>query len=142
MGSGTTVKTATGERAINAVREFERRSGKEAAESVYAASLGPNSIRLFLRIYGDRKEADWEQMRIRYTPAEVGRLSLFVPRVIEGVSAVDKLNEAGLLVYRDDDHIYMQPTQARGFYQYLRELYAIATSAVHVGAGLYSESTD
>ena len=142
MGSGTTVRTATGERAINAVREFERRSGKEAAESVYAASLGPNSIRLFLRIYGDRKEADWEQMWIRYTPAEVGRLSLFVPRVIEGISAVDKLNEAGLLVYRDDDHIHMQPTQARGFYQYLRELYAIATSAVHVGAGLYSESTD
>jgi hypothetical protein len=65
-----------------------------------------------------------------------------VPRVIEGISAVDKLNEAGLLVYRDDDHIHMQPTQARGFYQYLRELYAIATRAVHVGAGLYSESTD
>ena len=120
------VRTGLAERAINAVRELERRLDKEAARNVYSASLGPNSIRLSLRIYGDRREADWEQLRIRYTPVEIGRLSLFLPRVIEGVSAVDKLNEANLLVYRDDDHIHMQPKKARGFYQYLRQLYGIA----------------
>ena len=118
--------TGQAERAINAVREFERRLSKEAAQKVYAASLGFNSIRLFLKIYGDTKEADWEQLRIRYTPVEIGRLSLFLPRVIEGISAIDKLNEADLLVYHDDDHIHMQPKKARSFYQYLRELYGIA----------------
>lgn len=119
------VRTGLAERAINAVRELERRLGREAAQSVFSASLGANSIRLFLRIYGDRREADWEQLRITYTPVEIGRLSLFLPRVIEGVSAVDKLNEAQLLVYGDDDHIHMRPIKARSFYQYLRDLYGI-----------------
>ena len=82
--------------------------------------------RLFLKIYGDSRDADWKQLQIRYTPVEIGRLSLFLPRVIEGVSAIDKLNEADLLAYRDDDHIHMHPKKARSFYQYLRELYSIA----------------
>ena len=120
------VRTSLAERAINAVRELERRLGKDAADTVYSASLGANSIRLFLRIYGDRRQADWEQLRIRYSAIEIGRLSLFLPRVIEGISAIDKLNEAQLLVYLDDDHIHMQPAKARAFYQYLRELYAIS----------------
>ena len=120
------VRTGLAERAINAVREFERRLGKEEAQAVFSASLGSNSIRLFLRIYGDQKEADWEHLRITYTPIEIGRLSLFLPRAIEGVSAIDKLNEADLLVYRDDDHVHMQPVKARSFYQYLRDLHAIS----------------
>lgn len=120
------VRTSLAERAINAVRELERRLGKEASQAVFSASLGPNSIRLFLKIYGDSRDADWKQLQIRYTPVEIGRLSLFLPRVIEGVSAIDKLNEADLLAYRDDDHIHMHPKKARSFYQYLRELYSIA----------------
>ena len=96
--------------------------GREAALAIYSAAIGPNSIRLFLRIYGDQKEADWDQLQIRYTPVEIGRLSLFLPRTIEGISAIDKLNEADLLVYKDDNQIHMQPLKARGFYQYLRGL--------------------
>ena len=49
----------------------------------------------------------------------------FLPRIIEGVSAVDKLNEAELLVYRDDDYVHMPPKKARSFYQYLRNLHGI-----------------
>ena len=122
------LRTTLGEKGINALREFERRVSPEAAEAVYSASLGPNSMRFFLRVYGDKKEANWAQLQIRYTPAEIGRLSLFLPRIIEAISAVDKVSEAGLLVYHDDNHIYMQPRKARSFYQYLQQLYGIMTA--------------
>lgn len=124
-GKQKCLRTPVGEMAINALREFERRMNKEAAKLVYEAALGTNSIRLFLRVYGDKRDPDWGDMEIRYTPEEIGRLSLFLPRVIEGLSAIDKLNEADLLAYRDDGHVYMHPTKARSFYQYLRELHKI-----------------
>jgi len=119
------IRTPLGEQAVNALRAFERRVGKEAAEILYSASLGPNSIRFFLRVYGHRGKADWERLQIRYKPAEIGRLSLFLPRSVEGISAVDKLNEASLLVYEDDNYIHMPPIKARSFYQYLQKLLEI-----------------
>ena len=118
-------RTELGERAVNALREFQRCVGKEAARATYFAALGPNSIRLFLRIYGNEPKPPHNQQELLYTPAEVGRLSLFLPRIIEGISAVDKLNEAGLFVYGDDGNIHMPPVKARAFYRYLRELYEI-----------------
>lgn len=121
-------RTSLAEKAVNALREFERRAGKEATQAVYSASLGPNSMRFFLRIYGDKREARGADLQVRYTPAEIGRMSLFLARAIEGVSAIDKLNEADLLEYRDDNYIYMQPIKARSFYQYLHELYEIASA--------------
>ena len=122
------IRTDLGEKGVNALREMERRIGKEAADVIYETSLGPNSIRLFLRVYGNKREADWDQLQLRYTPAEIGRLSIFLPRVIEEISAIDRLNEADLLVYRDDGYVYMQPTKARGFYKYLQTLLEIVTS--------------
>ena len=119
------LRTGLGEKAINTVRQLERKITAEEARPIYLASLGCNSIRFFLRIYGDRSEAGWDDLPIRYTPAEMGRLSLFLPRVIEGASAVDKLNEAELVVYKDDNYVYVHPVKARGFYQYLRDLYGI-----------------
>ncbi len=119
------VRSASGESAVNVVREFEHRIGSPGAEAVHKASLGPNSIRLFLRVYGDNKKADWGHRQIRYEPAEVGRLSLFLPRVIEGISAIDKLNECGLLVYEEDGGVYMPAVKARSFYQYLQGLYEV-----------------
>ena len=118
-------RTELGERAVNALREFERNIGRDKARGIYSAALGPNSIRLFLRIYGNKREPALDHLDVRYTPAEVGRMSLFLPRIIEGVSAVDKLSEAGLFVYGDDDYIYMPAVKARAFYRYLRELYEI-----------------
>jgi predicted transcriptional regulator len=122
------VRTDLGEAAVNALRELERRVGAEAAQAVYSAAIGPNSIRLFLRIYGDHREVDWDRLQISYTPTEMGRLSLFLPRTIEGISAIDKLNVADVLVYGDDDRISMQPLKARAVYQYLQELYRILKS--------------
>ena len=50
-------------------------------------------------------------------------MSIFLPRVIDVISAIDRLNEAGLLVYHDDNQIYLQPVKARSFYQYLHQLH-------------------
>ena len=119
------VRTPLGEQAVNAIREFERRLGIEEARTLYEASLGTNSIRLFLRTYSSEKGVDWDNLKVRFTPAEIGRLSLFLPRSIEGISAVDKLNEAGLVSYEDDGFIYVRPRRARAFYQYLRSLIEI-----------------
>ena len=119
------VRTPLGEQAVNAIREFERRLGIEEARTLYEASLGTNSIRLFLRTYSSEKGVDWDNLKVRFTPAEIGRLSLFLPRSIEGISAVDKLNEAGLVSYEDDGFIYVRPRRPRAFYQYLRSLIQI-----------------
>ena len=125
-GENKYTRTELGERAVNAVREIQRSIGEEKARAIYSAALGPNSIRLFLRIYGNNPEPSLDHLKVRYTPAEVGRMSLFLPRIIEGISAVDKLSEAGLFIYGDDDYIYMPPVRARAFYRYLQELHAIA----------------
>ncbi len=119
------VRTQRGEQAVNALRALERRFGIEEARSLYDASLGTNSIRLFLRIYSCERGVDWDKLKARFTAAEIGRLSLFLPRSIEGISAIDKLNEAGLVAYEDDGFIYMRPKRARGFYQYLGSLLEI-----------------
>ena len=116
------LRTELGETAVNSVRSFARRVGEPVAQVVFAAALGTNSIRFFLRIYDDRREPDWDNLQIRYTAAEIGRLSFFLPRTIDGISAVDKLNDADLLTYRDDNHIYVQASRARSWYQYLKEL--------------------
>ena len=122
------LRTASAEKAINAVRELERRLSKGAAVAIYFASLGPNSIHLFLRIYGNKAKGAWDQSPVEYTPAEMGHLSLFFPRAIEGISAIDKLNEADLVSYRNDNYMYIEPVKARSFYQYLKQLYEILRS--------------
>jgi len=97
-------RTELGHRAINALREFQLSVGEEEAKAVYSAALGPNSIRFFLRIYGNIQAAPDDHADVRYNLAAVGRMSLFLPRIIEGISATDKLNEAGLFIYGDDGY--------------------------------------
>ena len=118
-------RTPQGEVAVNAVRAFERQAGEETARALYEAALGPNSIRLFLRVYGNDKPADFKTRDIVYTPEEIGKLCLFLPRSVEGVAAIEKLSDAGILVYDDkDERIHFQSRLARGFYQYLKDLYS------------------
>lgn len=119
------IRTDQGERAVNAVRELERGITRQEVQAIDTAALGPNSLRLFLRFYGGKVGVGGDHVEVRYTAAEVGRLSLFLPRIIEGISAVDKLNDAGLVAYRDDGYIYMPAVKARNFYRYLRELWEI-----------------
>ena len=60
------LRTDLGEKAINALRELERNVGTDAADAIYAASLGPNSIR-------PPAPSLWRQERARLEAA-AGRL--------------------------------------------------------------------
>ena len=132
-------RTSLGEAAINAIRGLERDVGFEEACRIYEASLGPYSIRLFLRVYGDPRKPDFASRKIKYAPHEVGQLTYFLPRSIDGLSAIDKLNEAGLLSYEEDGNVYAPPIILRGFYKYLTELDGILKQTV---ASLRSSSDE
>lgn len=127
------VRIPLGEQAVNAIRDLERRLGTKEARLLYNAALGTNSIRLFLRLYSCEKGVEWEKLKVRFTPTEIGRMSLFLPRSIEGISAVDKLNEAGLAAYENNGFIYVRPKRARAFYQYLRSLLGILKARPDAG---------
>jgi len=77
-------------------------------------------------VYGTKKEVDFVKKEIVFTPTEIGALALFLPRSIEGIAAVDKLNNAELLIYKEDGNIYLDPKKARSFYKYLSLLYDVA----------------
>lgn len=120
-------RTNKGEESINALRALETELGKERARRIFSSFLGPNSIRLFLRVYGEKKQIDLEKKEIKFSPTEIGKLCLFLPRDIEGIAAIDKLSDAELLTYRDDGNVYLNPRKARAFYKYLKSLYEIRT---------------
>lgn len=118
-------RTVKGETAVNALKGLENEIGREEGKKIFNSFLGINSIRFFLRVYGAKKEIDFIKKEIVFTPPEIGALALFLPRSIEGIAAVDKLNNAGLLIYREDGNIYLDPKKARSFYKYLRLLYDV-----------------
>lgn len=121
--AGNFKRTEKGEKIINALRELETDIGKEEAKKLFSSFLGSNAIRLFLRAYGTKKEVDFKTRAIVFTPSEIGGLSLFLRRSIEGIAALDKLSDAELLVYNDDDgNVYLNPKKARAFYKYLKSL--------------------
>lgn len=119
------VRTALGEEAINALRALERKIGSEKAKAMYTASMGPNSLRLFLRIYGHERDVTSTSTDIIYTPLEIGQLASFLPRTIEGIAATDKLDSAGLVSYLDDGRIHVNPQRCVAFYKYLKELHQL-----------------
>lgn len=119
------VRTALGEEAINGLRELERKIGLEKARAIYTASLGLNSLRLFLRVYGRQGAGASVDTDIVYTPLEIGQLSAFLPRTIEGLAAIDKLDDAGLVSYLEDGNIHVNPRRCVAFYQYLKRLYGL-----------------
>lgn len=118
-------RTPDGEKAVNAVKTFVNWMGDEQAEKIFKAHFGENSIRLFLKVYSEKWEECLDNTRVSFTPSELGRLTLFVPRTIEGMAAFEKLNDAGLLVYEEDGKIYIPSVIARNFYRYLSDLYDI-----------------
>lgn len=120
-------RTALGEQAVNAVRELERKIGEEAATKIFEAALGKNSIRLFLKVYSSAKEPWGED--VIFTSLEIGQLASFLPRTIEGVAAIDKLDAAGLVSYLDDGNVHVNPRRSTAFYYYLRSFYKILMAA-------------
>jgi hypothetical protein len=124
------IRTEAGEQTVNLTRRLETKLGQDRAEKSYNASLGPNSIRLFLKIYGQDRPRDFASGEIIYTPLEIGRLASFLPRSIEGIAAVDKLDDAGLVSYLDDGRVHVNPRRSVGFYQYLKGLYTLILTRV------------
>lgn len=121
-------RSELGERAVNTVREMERKVGEERAKPIWQAALGKNSISLFLKLYGSPKKPT-QGMDIIYTPLEIGQIARFLPRTIEGISATDKLDNAGLVSYMEDGNIHINPRRSTAFYSYLQGLYSILKEA-------------
>ena len=117
------VRTSLGEEGLNTVRDMQRKVGEERARSIAEAGLGSNAIKLFLTIFGNPKELDLATREILYTPLEIGQLIRVFSRSVEGVSAIDKLDDAGLISYLEDGAIHVNPRRSTAFYQYLRNLY-------------------
>ena len=117
------MRTGLGEEALNAVRELERKIGEERATVICEAALGVNAIKLFLTIFGDNKEPDLSTREVIYTPLEIGQLIRGFVRNVEGISSMDKLDDAGLVSYLDDGNIHVNPRRSTAFYAYLRKLY-------------------
>lgn len=125
-GNRALVRTELGERALNAITALERRIGAEAAAAISEADLGPNCFRLFLRLYTDGgKEASIVDGRstTAYSWERVSELTMFLPRRIEALAAIEMLANAGLLIYDDAKQMLTLPSvRARAFYQYLTAL--------------------
>ena len=142
------VRTSLGEEGLNTVRELQRRVGEERARSIAEAGLGSNAIKLFFTIFGDPKEMDLTTREILYTPLEIGQLVRIFSRSVEGVSAIDKLDDAGLTSYLEDGNVHVNPRRSTAFYHYLRSLYFLVARgpgnsdranprAVSAGTGLF-----
>lgn len=116
-------RTIQGEEAINIVRELERKVGEDKAKKMFEQALGKNSIRLFLKVYGSDKAPTGKD--IIYTPLEIGQISAFLPRTVEGIAAIDKLDSAGLVSYLDDGNIHVNPRRSTAFYYYLKALFQL-----------------
>ena len=117
------LRTDTGEAALNALSELEREVGEERARAITEAPLGSDGIRLFLTIFGDNKEPDLTSREIIYTPLEIGQLVRSFSRSVEAISAIDMLDDAGLVSYLDDGGIHVNPRRSTAFYHYLKNLY-------------------
>ena len=119
------VRTDMGEAALNALSELEREVGEERTRAITEAPLGSDGIRLFLTIFGDNKEPDLTSREIIYTPLEIGQLVRSFSRSVEALSAIDMLDDAGLVSYLDDGGIHVNPRRSTAFYHYLKNLYRL-----------------
>ena len=107
------------------VRDLEREIGEERASVICEAALGANGIKLFLTIYGDNKQPDLSTREVTYNPREFGQLIRGFARSVEGISSMDKLDEAGIVSYLDDGNIHVNPRRSTAFYAHLRKLYQL-----------------
>lgn len=121
-GSDQHERTRLGLDAVNAIRALERRVGGDEAREIYEASVGPNTIKLFLKIYESFEDIDFEGPEATISASKLGKLSLFLPRTVEGAAAIEKLDDAGILSYKENGHFHMNLLKARSFFQYLSKL--------------------
>lgn len=124
-------RTPQGEAVMNAVKKLETEITQEETKKIFTAFLGVNSIRLFLHVYSSKREIDPGKKDISFTTQEIGKISLFLPRSMEGYAAIDKLSDAEILVYSEGDQkVHLDPRKATAFYRYLKELTPILNDEV------------
>ena len=128
------VRTELGGKGLNAVREMERKIGEERATNISQAALGVNALRLFLTIFGNNKEVDIRSREVIYTPLEIGQLMRLFTRSLEGISSMDKLDDAGLVSYLDDGNIHVNPRRSTAFYAYLKHIYQLLAKGENLQA--------
>ncbi|MFT7183919.1 MAG: hypothetical protein ACI9QC_000244 [Oceanicoccus sp.] len=118
-------RTYNGEEAMAFVSKLERKFGTGRVKDLFKASLGINSTRLFLKVYSSTPKAFNGEKDIVYSPLEIGQMTSFLPRTIEGISASDKLDGGGLVSYMEDGNVHVNPRRSTAFYQYLKGLYSL-----------------
>lgn len=118
-------RTESGEKGVNALRALGRRVNEDGLLKILQANFGVNSIHLFLNAYGYKKDVDFQKPEFEFTPLEIGQITMSIPRTIEGVSAIDKLGSAEILVYSNDGKIRMNSQKARALFQYWDDLLKI-----------------
>ena len=95
-----------------------------------------------LTIFGSNKEADLLTREVTYTPLEIGQLIRGFVRNVEGISSLDKLDDAGLVSYLEDGNIHVNPRRSTAFYAYLKKLYQLLERSVGLENPLDPELND
>lgn len=119
-------RTEKGERALAILQGFRKKVGEKSFAKILKARLGSGSLGLFLRVYGLKRRPKFKQNKgyfIEFSPRKIGRVAQNLPNGIEAVSAIDRLDEAGLLIYQEEDNkIVTNCVESRAFFQYLERL--------------------
>ncbi|CAN2040395.1 putative HTH arsR-type domain-containing protein [Candidatus Magnetomoraceae bacterium gMMP-15] len=124
-GNKVFFRTNKGELAVNALKALISRLGDKQSEKIFKACLGKYSIRFFLKAYGKKWDNSFKNLELFFTYTELGWIAMPLPRSIEGMTAFERLNDAGLLIYKNNDEIYMPSIISRNFFRYLEDLYDI-----------------
>ena len=104
------IRTKKGGIAINVIRELQRRIKRRVASRIFRASLGVNSIRLFLRVYSYNKEIKpTYPSKIIFTPLRI------VHMVLEALLKADLMELIAM-------HLFIPPNGISRFLQELEEL--------------------
>ena len=69
------------------------------------------------------------------TPLEIGQLIRSFSRSVEGIAAIDMLDDAGLISYLEDGGVHVNPRRSTAFYHYLRNLHYLRVRARESGGG-------
>ncbi|CAN2040394.1 putative HTH arsR-type domain-containing protein [Candidatus Magnetomoraceae bacterium gMMP-15] len=121
-GNKSFCRTQKGNRALLSFKSLINNVGENQAKKIFKASLGDNSIRLFLEIYGEKIRLHPEDKKLYLMPKELARL---IPNNIEGIASFEKLVEAGFFIFEDKKKIFMPFIIATNFFNYLKDLYDI-----------------
>lgn len=125
------IRTEAGDEIVAIIKNLQRKIGERHAKKIFKANLGPDSIKFFLNLYGSTKKIIYhnndKNPYIKFRFREIKRLASFLPRTVDEVAVLDRLDEARLLFCKNR-HVVMSPIRSKAFYQYLKNIYILITS--------------